>query len=67
MTTKETLRETRDRLGWKSPWHNHYRIIRNGIDAPHDPHCPPIYAINCEASKCEAEGCSRTESGFPDG
>lgn len=68
ITSIETrLRREKDRRGWKHPWHEHWRIIRNGVDLPHEPKLAPIYAINCRAADCEAPGCPRTASGFPEG
>lgn len=65
-TARQRLRSKKDVLGWKSPWHEHYKVIRNGVDQPWNPDEPPIFTINCKASECVCEGCPRTESGFPE-
>lgn len=65
-TAQQRLRKAKDKRGWPPPWHEHFKIIRNGVDVPHDPKLAPIYAVNCCAHECEAEGCPRTESGFSD-
>lgn len=53
----ETIRAAKDALGWKPPWHYHWRIGQ--------PESGPPRAENCPASECEAPGCPRTESGYP--
>jgi hypothetical protein len=53
----ETIRAAKDALGWKPPWHYHWRIGQ--------PESGPPRAENCSASECEAPGCPRTESGYP--
>lgn len=59
------LRRAKDKLGWKPPWHEHFKTVRNGVDHDWDPNLAPVYCVNCPAAECEAPGCPRTESGFP--
>lgn len=61
---QKRLRLAKDVLGWKRPWHEHFKVIRNGVDQPWDPDWPPIFTVNCSASECVAPGCPRTESGY---
>lgn len=55
---QENLRKEKDKRGWKRPWHEHYRIVQ--------PESGPPRAENCAPHECEAPGCPRTESGFPE-
>lgn len=67
MSINRKLKKEKDRLGWKPPYHSHFRVIKNGIDLPFNPEMAPLYTINCMPFECEAEGCPRTRSGFPEG
>lgn len=60
------LQRQRDFMGWKPPWHEHFRLIRNGVDHPWDPRWPPVYAVNCSPAECQSQGCPKTASGFPE-
>ncbi len=53
-------------MGWRSPYHAHFRTICNGVEYPYDPERPPVYTVDCTPEKCEAPGCPRTASGFKD-
>ncbi len=65
MSPPRTLTEAKNLMGWRHPWHAHFRTIRNGVEWPYNPEKPPVYAVNCAPDKCEAPGCPRTASGFP--
>lgn len=65
MTARERLRAKKDVLGWRPPWHLHFKTVANGVDRPYDPSLPPLYTVSCAASECAASGCPQTESGFP--
>lgn len=53
----ERLAAARDALGWRPPYHEHWKISL--------PKSGPPTIVNCSAPECEAPGCPRTESGFP--
>lgn len=55
-TIAERLRAAKDVVGWRPPYHYHYRIETSG---------GPPRAVFARPSECEAPGCPRTESGFP--
>jgi hypothetical protein len=56
-TAETRLKKRLDQVGWRSPYHEHFKIWQ--------PTTGPPQVVNCGSSECEAKGCPRTESGFP--
>jgi hypothetical protein len=52
------LRAEKDKRGWRPPWHEHFRLVQ--------PETGPPRVENCGPRECEAAGCPRTASGFPE-
>lgn len=59
------LRARLDKVGWRKPWHHHFRVVVNGHERARDPRRGPVYTELCAPQDCEAPGCPRTASGFP--
>lgn len=66
LTPRDRLKAKKDIVGWRAPWHLHFKTVANGVDRPWDAEQPPLYTVLCSAAECAAEGCPRTESGFPE-